>query len=206
MPDRSLVERIASGEERPFDRMPAPELILHAQTNWDDVFCLYQIVAEASIRVWKNPRSRAKKVLEKVRPRLELLYGATFPDDPNPEPGAGPFPDPASWPKVGLLKHMGYTTGQNDPGTNARRKILRKCFEGPIPNVYDPEYMKGWSRDKTPIRLSKMAWSLASFASNRILMNGGHVDDASRLWKEDLEWLRREFYEGHFGFPWPSLS
>jgi hypothetical protein len=48
MPDRSLVERIASGEERPFDRMSAPELILHAQTNWDDVFCLYQIVAEES--------------------------------------------------------------------------------------------------------------------------------------------------------------
>jgi hypothetical protein len=58
--------------------------------------------------------------------------------------------------------------------------------------------------NKTPIRLSKMAWSLASFASNKILMNGGHVDDASRLWKEDLEWLRREFYEGHFGFPWPA--
>jgi hypothetical protein len=134
------------------------------------------------------------------------MCGATFPDDPNPEPGVGSFPDSSSWPKVGLLKHMGYTTGKDDPGTTARREILRKCFEGPIPSVHGPDYMKEWGRDKTPIRLSKMAWSLASFASNKILMNGGHVDDASRLWKEDLEWLRREFYEGHFGFPWPSLS
>jgi hypothetical protein len=101
---------------------------------------------------------------------------------------------------------MGYTTGKDDPGTTARRKILRKCFEGLIPNVHGPDYMKEWGGNKTPIRLSKMAWSLASFASNKILMNGGHVDDTSRRWKEDLEWLRREFYEGHFGFPWPSLS
>lgn len=36
-------------------------------------------------------------------------------------------------------------------------------------------------------------------------MNGGQVDDASRLWKEDLEWLRTEFYEGHFGFPLAQL-
>jgi hypothetical protein len=70
------------------------------------------------------------------------LYGATSPDDPNPEIGAGPFPDTASWPKVGLLKHMGYTTGEDDPGETARRKILRKCFEGPIPSVHDQDYMK----------------------------------------------------------------
>ena len=206
MPDRSLVERIASGEERPCIQMTAPDFIRHAQANRDDVFCLYQIVAEAKIRVWKNPKSRAKKVLKEVKPRLEFVYGATFPDDPNPEIGAGSFPDTSSWPKVGLLKHMGYTTGQDDPGETARREILRKCFEGPIPNVHDQDYMKAWGGDKTPTRLSKMAWSLASFASNKILMNSGHVDNASQLWKEDLEWLRREFYEGHFGFPWPSLS
>jgi hypothetical protein len=139
MPDRSLVERIASGEERPCVQMSAPELMRHAQTNWDEVFCLYQIVAEARIRVRKNPKSRAKRVLEEVGPRLELMCGATFPDDPNPEPGVGSFPDSSSWPKVGLLKHMGYTTGKDDPGTTARRKILRKCFEGPIPSVHGPD-------------------------------------------------------------------
>src|SRR5262245_55170374 len=126
MVDRSLIEQIANGEERPCIQMVAPDLISHAQANWDDVFCLYQIVAEARIRVRKNPNSKAKKVLEEVRPRLEFLYGATFPDDPNPEPGAGSFPDSSSWPKVGLLKRMGYTTGQDDPGTAARREILRR--------------------------------------------------------------------------------
>jgi hypothetical protein len=206
MPDRDLVKRIADGEERPCIQMMADDLLRHAQTNWDDVFCLYQIVAEARIRVWKRPNSRAKKILQKVRPQLELLCGATFPDDPNPEPGPGPFPDSSSWPKVGVLKHMGYTAGREGPAEPARRKILRQCFQGPIPNVHDPYYMKGWGRDRTLIRLSKMAWSLASFASNRIRMNAGLIDDASRLWKEDLKWLRKEFYEDHFHFPWPSLS
>jgi hypothetical protein len=101
--------------------------------------------------------------------------------------------------------HGGYSTGNADPGTAARRKILRKCFEGPVPNVHGPDYMQEWGRNKTLQRLSKMAWSIATFASNQINKNGGHVDEASRLWKEDLQWLRKEFYEGHFGFPWPSL-
>jgi hypothetical protein len=35
--------------------------------------------------------------------------------------------------------------------------------------------MKEWGRDKTPTRLSKMAWSLASFASNRM-----HLADLKR--------------------------
>jgi hypothetical protein len=177
----------------------------YAEANWENVFCLYQVVAETNIRVRKKPKSRAKKVLEKVRPQFELLYGASFPDTPNPKPGQGPFAAASTWPKVGLLKHMGYTTGQENPGDVARRDVLRKCFEGPIPNVHEPEYMKGWGGDKTPNRLSKMAWSLATFANNQILNNSGHVDNASRCWIEDLEWLRKEFYEGHFGFPWPSL-
>jgi hypothetical protein len=60
------MERIASGKERPCVQMTAPVLIRHAQANWDDVFCLYQIVAEARIRVWKNPKSKAKKVFEQA--------------------------------------------------------------------------------------------------------------------------------------------
>src|SRR5689334_15816510 len=103
MPGKSLQARIASGEERPCLQMSAPDLLRDAKTHWDDVFCLYQIVAEATIRVRKNPNSRAKRVLEEVKPQLELLYGATFPDDPNPEPGSGSFPDASNWPQVGLL-------------------------------------------------------------------------------------------------------
>jgi hypothetical protein len=203
MPDS--MTQIASGEDRPFIQMTAPALLRLAEANWNDVFCLYQIAAEARIRVWKKPKSKANGVLETVRPQLEKLYGHTFPDDPDPQPGPGPFPDASKWPKVGLLKHMGYSTGNADPGTATRRKILRKCFEGPVPNVHGPDYMQEWGRNKTPQRLSKMAWSIATFASNQINKNGGHVDEASRLWKEDLQWLRTEFYEGHFGFPWPSL-
>ncbi len=197
-------KRIASGEERPHVQRWASDLLRYAEANWENVFCLYEIVAEASIRVRNNPRSRAKTVLEKVRPQFESLYHDSFPDAPDPKPGPGPFPDPANWPQVGVLKQMGYTTGQDNPGEAARRNILRRCFEGPIPNVHEPEYMRQWGGDKTPVRLSKMAWSLASFANNKILNDNGHVDDASRCWMEDLEWLRKKFYEGHFGFPWPD--
>ncbi len=155
MPDS--MKQIASGEDRPFIQMTAPALLRLAEANWNDIFCLYQIVAEARIRVWKKPKSKANGVLETVRPQLEKLYGHTFPDDPDPQPGPGPFPDASKWPKVGLLKHMGYSTGNADPGTATRRKILRKCFEGPVPNVHGPDYMQEWGRNKTPQRLSKMA-------------------------------------------------
>src|SRR5690606_12862026 len=114
--------------------------------------------------------------------------------------------DADGWPKVGLLKYMGYTAGGDDPGTAARQRVLRRCFSGPIPNVHDKYYMLSWGRNGTPRRLSKMAWSLASFAANRMRMNNGAIDDATRLWKRDLAWLRAEFYEGHFGFPWPRLD
>ena len=60
MVDPSPMELIASGEERPFVQMEAPDLISHAQANWEDVFCLYEIVAEAKIRVRENPKSKAK--------------------------------------------------------------------------------------------------------------------------------------------------
>jgi hypothetical protein len=43
-----------------------------------------------------------------------------------------------------------------------RRIPTRRAPKGPIPNIYGPEYMKEWGRDKTPTRLSKMAWSLVS--------------------------------------------
>lgn len=206
MPEPTLVEKIASGEERPCIQMTAPDMLKHAKANWDNAFCLYQLVAESRIRIAKNPTSNAVSVLAEISPRFEELVGVTFPDDPNPEPGSNDFVDANNWPKVGLLKYMGYTTGSDDPGTAARQRILRRCFSGPVPNVHDKDYMRSWGRNGTPRRLSKMAWSLASFAANRMRMNGGAVDSATRLWKRDLAWLRTEFYEGHFGFPWPRLD
>jgi hypothetical protein len=38
MVDRSLIERIASGEERPCIQMTAPNLLRDALANWEDVF------------------------------------------------------------------------------------------------------------------------------------------------------------------------
>jgi hypothetical protein len=50
MPDS--MKQIASGEDRPFIQMTAPALLRLAEANWNDAFCLYQIVAEARTRVW----------------------------------------------------------------------------------------------------------------------------------------------------------
>jgi len=206
MPEQTLAERIASGEERPCIQMTAPDMLQHAKANWDNIFCLYQIVAECRIRVSKNSKSNAASVLAVTLPRFEEMISATFPDEPNSQAGTNPFGDADDWPKVGLLKYMGYTTGNEDPGTAARQRILRRCFHGPISNVHDKDYMLSWGGDATPRRLSKMAWSIASFAANRMRMNNGATDNPTRLWKRDLAWLRTEFYEGHFGFPWPRFD
>src|SRR4029434_5950657 len=44
---------------------------------------------------------------------------------------------------TGLLKYMGYTTAWIVLAETARHKILRKCFQGPIPNVHE-RFVRFW--------------------------------------------------------------
>jgi hypothetical protein len=200
---RHMIDSAVLGEDRPYVDLYWSHLIEEAESAWDDAIILFCIWSEATHRVRRNPASRAQNVVDRVEPRLIELVKDIFPPEPDPPPGDGDFVEPDIWPKVGLLRYMGYTVGQDDPGTPERRRILRQVFLGPIPKVVDVEYMQQWGKDKSPTRLRKLAWSIASFANNRLRANDGETDAVTEKWRADLKWLRKEFYEGYFRFPWP---
>jgi len=199
------VWRLATGDERPFFEYRYDQMLAVAEASLDDALTLFGLLAEANIRLRKNPGSRSIEVTRLVAPRLQELVARPFPEEPDAVPGVGAFGDSYEWPQVGVLRQLGYQVGGRDPGTSTRRKILRRVFEGPIPAVYSPEYMTSWGMDRSVARLQKMAWSIATFAINRLRALGGEPDEACRTWSEDLGWLRSEFYEGHFGSPWPEI-
>jgi hypothetical protein len=192
------------GDDRPYVSLYWQHLLEEAEDAWDDAITLYSIWSEATHRVKRNSASRAQNVIDIVQPRLVELLGNIFPREPDPPLGDNSL-DTTTWPQDGLLKHMGYTAGQHDPGTSERRRILRRIFFGPIPNVLDAAYMQQWGRDKSTGRLRKLAWTIASFANNRLRANHGRPDSVADNWCADLEWLRKEIYEGYFDFPWPPV-
>lgn len=119
-----------------------------------------------------------------------------------PEEGSGNLAP--EWPQIGLLKHMGYRVGSNGRPATQRRTILRRVFEEEtLPNVESPEYMEGWGKAASGRRLWKMANSIAAFCRNNKRKRNPSEQSIAE-WEEDLEWLRKEFYTGRFGFEWPT--
>jgi hypothetical protein len=204
--ETEYIRRLAAGDERPFKDAYYTDMLRGAEAAWDDVFVLCAVLSEATIRVRRNSGSKSRRVVELVKPRLEELMNFPFPEEPDAAPGDEPLGSTEDWPQEGVLATMGYHVGSRDPGLAPRRRILREAFEGPIPNVYEPAYMAGWGSDRSVPRLYKLSWSLASFANNQLRKLGGVPDEAVDSWTADLEWLHAELYEGHFGFPWPSIG
>jgi hypothetical protein len=200
------VRRLAAGDDRPFRDYHWPQLQRVLDEEPDEIFTVLAVVCECRIRVRNNPNSRASLVLDRGEPLLQELIAFEFPDEPDAQPGAGELESTATWPRKGLLAAMGYRVGSNDPGRGRRRDLLTRVFSGPLISVVSHEYMAEWGRDRTVARLSKLAWSIASFANNRLRALDGRPDEAVLTWREDLEWLRVTFYEDHFGFPWPSIE
>ena len=198
--------RLAEGDERPFMDDDYREMLGILEASSDDVFTLFALVCECNIRVRKNDRSKAQRVLEQARPLFLELAALEFPDEPDGVPGVTDFGSTEGWPQQGLLTEMGYRVGNKDPGVHTRHAILKRVFQGPLVPVFSQEYMEGWGRDETLLRLYKLAWSIASFADLRLRKLGGVPDPAVQTWIEDLEWLRVAFYNRHFAFPWPSID
>jgi hypothetical protein len=200
------LDALADGDDRPYVDRWWTHLLALARSNWEDAYVLYAVCCEAATRVRGNPASNARKLLDKIQPRLDELIEGLFPPEPDALPGQKPFVDTSKWPQVGLLRHMGYRVGDNDPGFTKHRKTLRLVFHGPIPSVCDEAYMAQWGDNCSVRRLRKLAWSIASFANARLRQEDGDADAAIVAWKSDLEWLRDEYYEGYFHFPWPTIK
>lgn len=125
-----------------------------------------------------------------------------WPKTPNADAGVGPFGDGA-WPQVGMLKAMGYSVAK-DVDRKQRRAALKATFEGPLPRVHSPAYVKEWGADSSSARLKKLAWTIASLANNAHRKSGR--TRAVAAWSSDLDWLRANFWEQRHSFGWPELK
>lgn len=153
----------------------------------------------------------------KFHPVLNALFGGddgVFPwplNDPIPpidKPGKGEVVI-----SLGLdqspLKIMGYKAGINGLNATERRSILKKAFQGVIPNVEPVDdvdtdaYMKQWGKPNTARRLWRIAKHLAALC---YVARRNHMYEAAKSdWKSDLKWIHDNFYNGgDFGFDWPE--
>jgi len=139
-------------------------------------------------------------------PALEYIKEWWFPWPETwivPGPGDGGPGDPDTWPKVGLLKYLGYRVGVTGTIQSKRQEILGEVFTSPLPNVHSIECMEEWGSPGSSRRLEKMANSIASFARNA-KRSSLPRETAICDWEEDLAWLKEEFYRGRFTFQWPT--
>lgn len=109
------------------------------------------------------------------------------------------------WPKVGLLKHMGYRVGVEGEAESRRRRILREIYtRTDLPNVVSLKYMQEWGSAKSNVRLEKLANCIAALCRNAKRNQSGNYSRAVDDWESDLKWLKKTFYAGRFRFKWPN--
>lgn len=149
-----------------------------------------QIVADAVEDIWA------------IRARGELPEG-WFRWPSTDAPGGDGSLDSSRWLEVGPLKVLGYTVGREGQSETVRRAILKRAFEGVLPPLFPPTYIRAWGVPKSPARLERIAESLASFARSAKRRDPVTLAEAIDDWEADLRHLHRTYYVGKFGFSWP---
>lgn len=105
-------------------------------------------------------------------------------------------------PGQGLLGYLGYKAGKSGKSTKERRELLRNVFHlnlNPFAHVFPEDYIEQWGTPQSAERLKKIAVSITKFHDNNL-----RYKEAAKDWRDDLIWLKNEFYRGHFTFRWPS--
>jgi hypothetical protein len=103
------------------------------------------------------------------------------------------------------IYRMGYVVGiTNGLSVRERQRLLKRAFEGVIPQVGDADYMAEWGTPNTRDRLWRiahhLAWLVRSRRRNPVM--GYAVND----WATDLDWLESTFYKSRMKFSWPNIQ
>jgi hypothetical protein len=122
-------------------------------------------------------------------------------------PSAGSGIDLTGVPGTGMLKTMGYQVGGTaGKATRMRRLILRRLFEGHLPPVHSPQYMREWGDAGSPYRLHKLAQTIAVLAINEKRRRTANLAIAIQQREADLDFLYDEYYVHKFDFGWPRTD
>lgn len=111
------------------------------------------------------------------------------------------------WLKEGMFKFMGYHVGETEGLIQRRRQeILSEIFNGELPPVFPKSYLNEWGDPKSPVRLRKMAETIAAFIRNAKRRRDAGMARSINDWSEDLRFLYLEYYLEKFGFGWPDAD
>ncbi len=111
------------------------------------------------------------------------------------------------WPSEGLLSMMQYSVSREyDLSPALRREILTHIFERHLPPLISRDYMSGWGLPGSPMRLEKMAKSIAAFVRNAKRQPSNKMGNAIGEWETDLRFLHDQYYVGRFRFAWPTTG
>jgi hypothetical protein len=122
-------------------------------------------------------------------------------------PGDGSFEAP-NWPETGPLRDCGYQVGVNGKPRASRRVVLTRFFElKTVPNLVSPDEVPKWGDACSASRLKSMAYSIAAFCRNAKRRRRAWMKRAIENYEDDLAWLKKEYYDGHFDqkFIWPTI-
>ncbi len=108
-------------------------------------------------------------------------------------------------PKQGVLKRFGYQVGAQGPMRRERQKILARVFaySGPL-DIEGVDWAE-WGAGESAERLQKICNTLYALKANLERKQArGRNDAAISDYSRDLEFLKTNFYDGCFEFPWPD--
>ena len=117
--------------------------------------------------------------------------------------------DSSEWPKIGVLKRMGYAVGAQDGIRDNKRRceILDYIFlSSKLPFVHSYEHMRDWGPAESSARLKKMANAMASFGRN---MRRKRYLTALERYDHDLAYLKDKYYDPRFregSWNWPTTD
>ncbi|CAK2007669.1 hypothetical protein [Vibrio crassostreae] len=115
----------------------------------------------------------------------------------------GSLPE-VEWPKIGVLKAVGYTVGAQGLPQADRRTILTNVYIQSLPYVDSRSYMNEWGEPLSSDRLKKMAETLASLTKGAKRKTQANMKQAIRDWESDLAWLKEQYYLEHkYLWVWP---
>lgn len=109
--------------------------------------------------------------------------------------------------KYSALKMFGYTVGKTDGWMESERRRFLSCFiELDLPPIVEATFGDEYGEPNSTQRLRKVANVIAGNANNFYRNNPKMYEAAISDWEDDLNFLKRKYYEGAgLKFqPWPS--
>ncbi|WP_318471907.1 hypothetical protein [Photobacterium leiognathi] len=165
---------------------------------------------------WMSPFVSKELAIELIKLKKKHYAITPSQDEPKQQPhifkwpttfanyGTENLPE-SQWPKIGMLKAVGYRVGSCGIKKNERIEILKNVYTQYLPLVESEEYIAQWAKPSSAGRLKKMAETLAALIRNA-KRKSVDMSVAIRNWEDDLQWLKDRYYEQYQDqWKWPKI-